>query len=224
MNRRFEFFKRFLLVAWATTSMATASAHAGMGDLYFETGFGLSKIRNGSLALDSSFSDSPGFGLGGAFTLAYNITAPSSLLQVHVGIKDRVSTSGDDNGNSYMLHSIYPVIRLETPRIYIGGGLTPYLFKRPGGLGFSGFEKIESSMGYFTELGLLWRVVNYFHVSIESSLYFFSTPRGTSPSMALDFTFNMRFFLYNETGSGAGAGGRQYDGWRYPFGIEIGGK
>lgn len=201
----------FLLLAGSgTTALA--------GELYFETGFGLGQIGSAS-SLYTGIPNSPSFGLAGNLTFAKNISSNSAFIQIHLGLKTRYVSSSDDS-YSYSLIGAYPLLRIEVSRFYFGGGISPFVLQNNPGEGSSSFIRSPSAVAYMAEAGLVWRVVPFFYLALEVGGQFVKNAAGTlGPKPSLEGTFQMRF-LTTPSGS-AGSGSRKFDGWRYPFGIEI---
>lgn len=188
------------------------------GDVYIETGVGASQIRRAS-QMFSGMTDTPDVGLALNAMVGWNLMSPGSTLQIHIGVQDRFLTSYE-NGTPHGMHSIYPIVRFELPRLYLGVGATPFVFKNSGDPYSLSYQQETSALAVIGELGLLWRVVPYFHFSIGASVQAAQNVGGIYPFPAADVTAQMRFML----GVGENrqeAAKRHHDGWRYPFGIEI---
>ena len=81
-----------------------------------------------------------------------------------------------------------------------------------------GYSRDKNAMAGFFEAGLLWRVVPFFNLALEASIEGVSKNGTKSPYPVEQATLQMRFFF----GEGnKAASNRHYDGWRYPFGIEL---
>ena len=199
---------------WIVIGLFSSQAFAG--SFYLETGVGVAQIREGTSLYGSALSSSPTPGAAFNLSLIQNLSHESDLLQVHFGIKDRYGSSAE-GGASYVLQSLYPIIRLESPRLYFGGGITPFVWKNE--TGGTSFTKVNSAVGIFGEVGLLWRVVPFFYLALEGAGQFVSKSGSLSPRPALEATLQFRFYF--ESSNTDGARTRRWDGWRYPFGIAI---
>jgi hypothetical protein len=198
-------------------------AHAiGIYTPYLETGFGYSLIKGGQSFFSPASSSAGGSGFGMNAMLGFPLLHQSVSLQPQIGFKAKLSSASASDGSLGILTAT-PMLRLETPRFYVGLGLSPLVWKRvQPAFGFDGLEKVPNALGYMSELGLLWRVAPFFHVALEGGAYMVSGASGLSPRPAFDASFQMRFFFWEEPSSTAGAKGRRrYDGWRYPFGLEL---
>jgi hypothetical protein len=171
---------------------SVAAFQANAGDYYWELGLGGGQYNN------------TGYGAAANFVFAKNLSKTSSGFQFHLGLKDKYST-----GTGAALNMVYPLIRFETRRVYLSGGASPLGYLKSTG----SYERI-SGIGFFGELGLLWRVVPFFHLALEGSAEMLSA--GVGPNYAA--TVQWRFIWFNyESSSRKG----EFDGWRYPFGTDI---
>jgi hypothetical protein len=203
--------------------LAPHSARAiGIYTPYLETGFGYSIISGGQNFFSPSSTSAGGAGFGLNAMLGFPLLPQSVFLQPHIGFKTKLSSASATDGSLGVLTAT-PMLRLETPRFYIGVGLSPLVWRRvQPAFGFDGLEKVSGALGYMAEAGLLWRVVPFFHVALEGGAYMVSGASGFSPKPAFDASFQMRFFFWEEPGAaGGGKGRRKFDGWRYPFGMEL---
>jgi len=183
---------------------------------YVETGFGVGELR-GIDKMYNSTAGSTGLGLASNLSLAATIGNPNSLVQLHLGLQQRL-TQGGASGTSYSLMTTEPLIRLETPRFYVGFGATPLVWTQKGSSLGTSFSPAKGAMAAYAEFGLLWRVVPFFNLALAGSLEGVSKSGVNSPFPVAQATFQMRFFF----GEGnKGGGHRKYDGWRYPFGVEL---
>jgi hypothetical protein len=212
---------RFLLLSTILLCAPNTALAFTIYTPYLETGFGYSIIQGASNFFSPQSTASSGSGFGMNATLGFPLAHANDLLQPHIGFKTRLSTAAAPEGSLGIL-SATPLLRIETPRFYIGVGATPLVWKRvASSVGFDALEKVSGALGYFAEVGLLWRVVPYFHVALEGSAYMVSLPSGFSPKPAFDGSFQMRFFFWEDKSSAGGGGKRKFDGWRYPFGMEL---
>lgn len=74
---------------------------------------------------------------------------------------------------------------------------------------------------YFGEVGLLWRIVRFFHLSLEGSAQMVQTSNGVGPSPTAEVVVQFRFYWESTRSSGNATRAGGYDGWRYPFGLEL---
>lgn len=200
-----------LSLAWAPRS-----AHAF--EFYIETGFGGSQIRNGS-TLFGGGPDSLTFGLALNTLVAMNLMEQTESFQVHIGVAWRYASGSDAIG--YAFQTISPVFKFEFPRFYLGFGMSPFVM-HSGQTGSTfnilGMES-ASGLGLLGMAGFLWRVVPYFHVALEGAVQIVRFGSAFSPQPSLEFTLQTRFYLSTPTKDPSAAAPRNFDGWRYPFGI-----
>ncbi|HTL13096.1 MAG TPA: hypothetical protein VL588_11435 [Bdellovibrionota bacterium] len=201
--------------------MVPAQAHAG--DFYVETGVGAASIRNGQALFGGFMTAAPPLDIGLTLGFFYNLSSDSSDIQFHLGIKDRCTT-GAASGLQQVLNIPYPVVaRADFGRFYISAGVSPWVFTRQGSLMSLSYNQRTGGISLLGEAGLLWRVVPYFHLALELGTDWVKpggSITGFSPSPAATLALQMRFFIGSGSG-GPGDGKHKFDGWRYPFGIEI---
>ena len=210
--------RALLFLAVLACALAPARSSAA---LYVETGVGGGQFLHAAPTFPSLANPS-GFGLGTNVTFANAFGSANALVQIHLGIQHRMTEVGS-GGTTYGLMSLYPLVRFETPRMYFGLGASPLIYttQNTSGSFISGYQKDKGSVGYLGEAGLLWRVVPYFHLAIVGSAEAISHGGTLGPSPALQISLNLRFFLGDGQSRGSGSSSRKYDGWRYPFGIEL---
>jgi len=217
---------RFLpAVAVALTIVAHPEALAG--GFYVETGIGAGKMLKAAQFFGAGAPDSPSLSLAFSATLGFNLSSASSLVQLHLGMQYRTITGreGDAPSTEYVFQSIYPMFRMETPRFYFGGGITPLAARQintPPGMSFIRFDH-ASGLAVLAQVGLLWRVYPEFFLALEGSAQGFRTSGGDlSPFPTIEASLNLRFlFGDGDRGAGSASSSSRYDGWRYPFGLEL---
>ncbi len=217
-SRTLPLFLRHFFVAITILLSLSIQRNAQARGLYFDVGVGASQIRSGT-NLFSGLSKSPSIGFAFNFGLLNNFMSASSFLQIHLGIKHYYTSSSE--GNSIAgLHIPYAVIRFEMPRLYLTFGASPIAFTRFGsGIGIDGLQMQTGNIAVLAELGLLWRITDFFHLALEFSGQTLIGSNGLSPMPAAAATFQMRFFLVEP--KSASVSSRKFDGWRYPFGIRL---
>lgn len=198
------------------TSLLFYASHANAGPFYIETGFGASKLQKMATFFGDGSPDSTSVGFGYNVTFAKNLSKTTSIMQAHLGVAVR-STSGAVAGTNYGLFSVYPVLRIELMRLYIGGGVSPFIFSQRSDS--SGFKAKSGALGLMAEAAILWRIVPYFHLALGASAEGIQISSTRSPLPAIQASFQMRFLFWFPVEAGERYG--DFDGWRYPFGIEI---
>lgn len=195
----------------------TIYARAG-ADLYLETGIGAGQIYKAQKIYGAQAKNlQPGF--SGNALFAASLGPDNSVAQFHLGVETRLTTTSG-SGNSYWLSGIYPIFRVETRRFYVGGGASPFLFQRAGKSSTLVMQQLNGTLGFLGEFGLLWRVVPFFNLALEFSLEYGKGKGAAAPAPAAQATLQMRFYIGDAIAPG-NARKRKYDGWRYPFGMEL---
>lgn len=167
-----------------------------------------------------------GYGWAANFTMGENLLSDDYPLQLHFLLSGRVVQVGD---KAFL--APYALFRLETWRFYLGVGATPWAFKREaGGFNFNGVKRIGSHWAYHGQLGLIWRMTSFFHLSLEAGAHFLGNgfTGGSMKGPAAEINLQMRFpfdiFLRKSQAAEvrnnrSSSGKRRFDGVRYPFGI-----
>jgi len=185
---------------------------AQAGPIYLDVGVGGAQIIGGAPLYGASTPTSPSMGFAANAAAFWNLNKSYSLVQLHFGFSYKLSTSSFDGGE-LLLQGLYPTLRLETYRFYLSGGVSPLLWMNDSEGAIVG----ATSLGYFGQAGLLWRIVPFFHIALETTGQFINAPGGMGPKPALDVCYVMRFYLTNPSDLKK----MSWDGWRYPFGIDI---
>lgn len=214
------------LLIWILCSLPAAQA----ATFYIEVGPGLSSITGGSTVFNNTFNTgTSAFSANAMF--AWDAPIAKSF-GVHLGVRGQwlSAINGLTYGNIYAL---YPFIRVEFWRIYLGGGATPFALRRVGPApGIDGAAEISGALPFFAEAGLEWKIIPDFHlcfgVTGHGAYQTVGLPANASPFImfpSLEYSVQFRF-LFDIGGKGnAGATGggsssvKKFDGWRYPFGI-----
>jgi hypothetical protein len=197
------------------------SVTSAMGSAFFvETGGGISQMRSGELFFGSDIPSVSAF--GGNFNLGvyYNFTDMREPMAFQFGLHERYSSASTTN--YFSIHAPYAVVRIQISRLYISGGVTPFLYKRVSDSpGIDHFEKSVSTISYFAELGLLWPVTQEFSLGGSASGQFIrsSSIAAFSPKPIVDLVFSMRFYFGHSAGGGGPHSSVEWEGWRYPFGF-----
>lgn len=213
-------FKAFFFVLFLTVFIPS---QVRAGAFYIELGAGAGQIWQGENVFGSSLGAKSPLSFAGEFSLIQNFSSSSSWLQIHIGAIARYQTLTTAS-QTITFMSASPLLRLDTPRIYIGAGATPFVWQQDSA---GAFLPIDETWIYSGQVGLLWRIVPFFNMALELNTEVFKTTAGMGPKPAWTGLFVMRFYFDEETGGGGGGrrgGGGGYDGWRYPFGIPIFGK
>jgi hypothetical protein len=204
---------RTLLVLFCVGQASNAS------EPYFEIGMGTSQFYSSTDFFDGVVSSKTSFSIFVNFMFAENFSDAGSFLQFHFGLKNTY-LAGFDVTTIGVMNVIYPIIRLEMPRFYLGFGVSPFVMKRSG-LSVIGldFTRDPSDLAFLAEVGFVWRIVPFFYIGFETGLQTVKTTNGFSPMPAASASIQLRFMLGD--GDAGGSSARPYDGWRYPFGIQL---
>lgn len=190
-------------------------------NLYLETGFGLGQIRHSSALFGEGAPHSTHFGFAQNATLGYIFGSSQSITNLHLGFHERMTTGTSEDGTEFGIMGVYPTLRIELTRLLIGAGGSPFVWARRGsGSGsWSNYSRIDQGFGIYVESALVWRVVPFFHITVGPSFETIINAGTLSPKPAIQGTIQLRFFIMD--GFGSGRSRRKFDGWRYPFGIEM---
>ncbi|MCM2276595.1 MAG: hypothetical protein NDJ89_00785 [Oligoflexia bacterium] len=188
---------------------------------YVESGMGTSFFRGGEAFFAPEGSSRTGYGL--AFNLGFFMVLSdgSAPVELHFGLQPRYSTASQTS--SYTLLAAYPVARLQISRLYVAGGMTPFVWRRMGAsAGFDAISAVSSALATYGEVGILWPVTPDFSLGLAGTAQYVSSGGTRSPSPAVDLAMTMRFYLnWGKRGGdsgGASSGSNEFQGWRYPFG------
>jgi len=211
-----------LVGGFSIAAFSSMTLPAQATSLFFEFGGGISKIQNGAPTLSVNAPASADIGPSANGSLFFALGTGLSALDAQIGIQTLFST-GTSFNEYYTLIAPYPVFRLQMSKIYVGAGLTPFVFKRfqtnPG------VDTIGSLTGLATmgQVGLLFAITPKFSIAFQVDSQFVSVGGNVSPGPVIDVGAVLRFYF---AASGKGGGGssdssNEFKGWRYPFGREL---
>ena len=212
--------KHFIIIVLFYLFLAPTSLKAY--SFYFEFGAGAAVINSGqSIFNQSNLTNNLPLGPSFNFSLVKYLTNVQSLFQLHLGLKYRFN-GGSSDSNYYSIATPYPFVRFEFFRFYFGVGASPWVFPtaQAGSYGFSTLNKASGAIGVFAEGGILWKVSPFFHMSIEASLETVRQSSVLSPKPIYAITWQFRF-PFGKKEHYISKDALDYDGWRYPFGIEL---
>ena len=205
-----------LLVLSLFVTLILSPSHA-LASAYFEMGGGWSSFKNA----DSFFGQALGSSNGYTVDLAAlaPITREHRLIHAELGVHLRLSGATAASGDALSMGSLNPALRLEIYRFYAGVGYSPISFVSSSGKGLFGLHTSPGNASYYGEAGAIWKVIPEFQIALACTLEYGRGSAGSSPSPLREYSIRFRFpFNPKETG-GPGAGGVEFDGFRYPFGI-----
>lgn len=215
--------KGFLTVAGLFYAATCAPAFAGAN--FYELSGGISQIYLGQNFFGTDAPPSTGYGLGLNVGLYHSFSEGKLPIEFILGVQDRL-TSGSGTTNVYTMQTIYPMMRVQGRQVFIGLGISPFLFRTVdsavGIINFSDWAK--PSIAVIGEAGALWAVTPFFNLGGSAALQIVRSSAGLGPKPAVDVSVVMRIYLSgeayaaktNSTGTGFG---EEFTGWRYPFGI-----
>lgn len=187
------------------------------GGFYMEVGIGGSQFWNPGPGFEGDLPVLSTPSLAGNIAFIQNLSRDYSNFQFQIGTKGRMASS-NAGGQNLGLASIYPIyFRIETFRLYWGFSVTPFVWRSLGG--FGAFEPPgKPNFAGLGEVGTMWKVTPDFYLEIEGAAQLLKSSGGIGP-MSLEATVQMRFYFDSDFGNQSRYEG--FDGWRYPFGIEI---
>lgn len=203
-----------LLLFTLGTSPAAAS-----GSFYYDLAGGLAKYQQTSPFFGKNTQGSTGYGFALNNGLFINWGSDQRAFAFQLGIQHRLSSASDANA-SYAVQAVYPVMRLQFSRIFLGMGYTPFIWKRSNAQGgVDEFQSATSTSALLAEAGLLMPVTPKFSMGAQASAQYMSGGGVKSPNPIWDATFAMRFYFgFFGSGGGSQTSG-EFKGWRYPFGM-----
>jgi len=198
---------------------------AEASSFYYELQGGLGQVRSASPFFGT---DAPSSGFGPSFNLAlaYSFSGGEIPLEFQLGLQSRLSTSSVDNGMTYYgVLAPYPMVRLQLSQFFIGGGVTPVLWRRVAtSPGVDSFKMVSGSLSFLSEAGFLWAVTPTFSLGAAAAAQFVSTGGTLSPKPILEATAVLRFYFgFSKKGASASSSStsNEFKGWRYPFGSDL---
>ena len=210
--------QRSLLIL-ATFALTISSAFAGPA-FFVDAGGGYAQLRDpGAFYNSSQSSTASGYGLGmGIWT---TFTNGDPILEFQFGIQDHYLSANDGNGNTFGLNLPYGVIRLQSSRIYLSFGYSPYVMRSIGGSSATSdvMSHVSSAYAMLGELGFLLPVTPKFSFGVSGTYETVSDSGVKSPNPIIAGNFFMRFYF--GFGGGEGRRSNEFHGWRYPFGTEL---
>jgi hypothetical protein len=203
----------FLLLA---TSPRNAAAN---GSYYYDIAGGFAKYQQTSPFFGNTPQASTGYGFALNNGIFVNWGSDARAFAFQLGLQHRLSSASDSNA-SYAVQAVYPVMRLQFSRIYLGTGFTPFVWKRTNGLGgVDYFSSAKSTNAILAEAGFLMPVTPKFSLGTQGSAQIISGGGTKSPNPIWDATVSMRFYFGFFGHSGDSQSSGEFKGWRYPFGM-----
>ncbi len=189
-------------------------AHASY--FYTEAAPTLSEFRGGSPFFGSGLDSPTSIGLGYSFGFFFSLD--NAPIQLQIGVVNRMDNSSDQ-GNSLTLLTVYPELRLQITRLFVGAGVTNVVFSRDETIsGIDNLGRSASSLAYLVEAGVLFPITPKFSFGGSGTLEYVKTGGNLSPSPAVSANILLRFYFGFSHGGGSS---NEFKGWRYPFGNEL---
>jgi hypothetical protein len=118
--------------------------------------------------------------------------------------------------DNHTLLSIYPALRIQLSKVFIGAGATTVNFQKSSQ---SGFGMLSSTLGYYGEFGVLAPITPDFSMGFTGTLSFINSSSGSRMYGPMaEGAFLMRFYLGVLGANRNDVESNEFKGWRYPFG------
>ncbi len=173
-----------------------------------------------SASYGSDASNTSGLGFAFNNALMANLSMEGRIFEFHWGVQELWSSAqaGPDN-LGYL--AVYPELRIQMSRLFIGAGATPLAWRRSSPeSGYDGFASSKSTLSMLGEAGILWPVVHDFSLGATLSGQWVTQSGTSSPAPLLNATILMRFYItFWGKSSGGSGNSNEFKGWRYPFGM-----
>lgn len=207
------------------TIMDCAEAHAAQ--LYIETNGGVASLMGSRTYFDNRTQDTLKLGIALNVTAAVDLSPKKDRVRVHLGVQQRVGMGSDGTGH-YGVMATYPMIRVESMKLYLGFGISPLVWSHTSpAFSLTGWDTHHPRMSYLAEIGSQWPITPEISFIAQGAGQMVRLQGGTfSPKPSLEATVGFRFFV----GGGSSAFAKaeresvpleEYSGWRYPFGSEM---
>jgi hypothetical protein len=192
-----------------------ASPHrASAMTIFADLNGGVSQFRNNEPFFGAG-SDNPS-GLGTAINLgAYVNFSGGGAMEFQLGFQQKLSMGSLDSV-SYSMLSLYPTARFQFSRIYLSGGLTPWIYR---GSSLGDLVQAGGALGYHGELGFLLPITPRFSFTLAASAEWVKVDQLSGPGPVFQIVGGMRVYWgVGATSGGGGVTSNEFKGWRYPFG------
>lgn len=210
-------FKISRLSIWALLCTVLTPGAARAGVFYFEFGAGLARFNSNSGFFGSGFTSGSEFGVAINDGIFYSFGSAEQPVELQLGLADRYAAVREV-GASYSFFSLYPTVRLQLSRLWLGVGYSPLTFVRAQPTGGAGdFLPAENGSALTFDAGVLFPITPFFSVGGSGGLQSFTSSSGTGT--AFDVGLFLRFYMAFINGEKRNSG--EFKGWRYPFGNSI---
>jgi hypothetical protein len=209
-SRKLRFYLSFSFILLGATANAST---------YIEAGTGLGSFSKADTFFQQAAASSTNSGFVGSLSIYTPITHERRLGHLDLGLQTRFSTSSiSSTSDPLAMGSLHLGVRLEIWRFFVGAGYSPLTWVSKAQEGLTSLHLNSGTHAYMGEAGLIWRVIPEFQIAAAMSLEYGTGSNGLSPSPITEYGLRFRFPL-NPKESGPGAGGVDFDGFRYPFGV-----
>jgi hypothetical protein len=212
---------RIACILAASLSCFIAPRATWAGSYWFEFGGGVAQLEKTSAFFRSGAPDS--LSMAPTYQFAAGIRIFKGALPVHFGLQHRIVTASDGT-NGYGLQTTYPMLRFDGYRIYFGIGWTPLVRKSSvtgGSAGIlGGYSSETGTTAWLGEIGVQFPITPEVSFNVQTSTQWVYSPSGPGPQPSMEITALFRFFYGSEKNTKA-PDRRKYEGFRYPYGVEL---
>jgi hypothetical protein len=200
-------------------SLLYPSGSAFAAGSYFEGGTSIGSFSSADSFFGQSAAASTSGGFVGSLGLYFPLTRENALGHLQAGLQTRISTSTvSGTTDPLAMGSMHLGLRLEIWRLYLGVGYSPLTWVSQPQKGITSLHLNSGYSAYMGEAGVIWRVIPELQIAACVGLeYGISTGGAQSPLPVTEYGLRFRFPFQPKEGSRAG--GVEFDGFRYPFGV-----
>jgi hypothetical protein len=198
--------------------VALFASDAWAVSIYAEAGGAVSQFHGNTPFFGPGTDNPSGLGYGVDFGAYVSFSGGSAPTDFQLGFQERLS-AGSLGSVSYSIISFYPTARLQISRLYLSGGVSPWVYR---GTTLSDFKPVQSALAYDGEAGFLIPITPRFSFGVGASVEFVSVGGTSGPAPVIQGFGLMRVYWgVGSTGGGDSSSGtsNEWRGWRYPFGY-----
>jgi len=212
------FFGLLALTTLGLSQSALASA------FYFESQIGVTQVRQPSPFFGADLPASSELGPAINFSLAFSFSGGDLPVEFQLGLHHRVAMGSTPSLNKYYgTQASYPFLRIQYSKIYVGIGITPFVWKLDSpSWSLSNFSRSSNALSYLGEAGFLWAVTPDFTLGVNAAVETISVGGTLSPKPSAELTGLMRFYFGFSSNHNSGTrSSNEFKGWRYYMGNEM---
>jgi hypothetical protein len=185
--------------------------------IYAEGSGAVSQFHNNATFFGPGSDNPSGLGYGINLGGFVSFSGGDAATDFQLGFQEKMSL-GSSSSVSYSILTLYPAVRVQVSRVYIAGGVSPFVYR---GTSLSDFKPVSSALAYYGEAGFLFPVTPRFSFGLGATAEWVSVNGAPSPSPVLQGLALMRIYwgVGQTGGSGSGPTSNEFHGWRYPFGT-----